>query len=457
VAGGVDAFCIGSEMRALTQVRGAGDAFPAVQAMRDLAADVRSILGSQTKVSYAADWSEYFGYQADGNLYFHLDPLWADPQIDFVGIDNYMPLSDWRDGEVHADAAWGSIYNLEYLKANVAGGEGFDWFYDSPEGAVAQRRLPIVDGAFGEPWVFRYKDLRSWWSNLHHDRIGGVRSASPSAWVPGSKPFRFAEFGAPAVDKGTNQPNRFIDVKSSESGLPAWSNGRRDDLIQMQYLFAVTSYWSDPDNNPTSLIYDGPMVDMDHAHAWAWDARPFPEFPGQVEVWNDGDNYARGHWLNGRATNQPLGAVVSEVCARSGVEAVDTAQLFGLVRGFQQPDVTTGRAALQPLLLAFGCDVTERDGALAFRSRDGRVVAEITDDDLAIATDLDGTFETSRAAEVEMAGQVRLGYVDAQSSYEVRSAETRLPDEEALGVSQTDLPLALTRNEGLATVQRWLA
>ena len=24
------------------------------------------------------------------------------------------------------------------------------------------------------------------------------------------------------------------------------------------------------------------MVDMDHAYAWAWDARPFPEFPGQT-------------------------------------------------------------------------------------------------------------------------------------------------------------------------------
>jgi len=62
LAGGVDAFCIGSEMRGLTQIRGLADAFPAVQAMRQLASDVRSILGPQTKVSYAADWSEYFGY-----------------------------------------------------------------------------------------------------------------------------------------------------------------------------------------------------------------------------------------------------------------------------------------------------------------------------------------------------------------------------------------------------------
>ncbi len=273
VAGGVDAFCIGSEMRSLTQIRGAGDSFPAVDALRQLAQDVRQILGPETKISYAADWSEYFGHRADGNLYFNLDPLWADPNVDFIGIDNYMPLSDWRDGEDHADAGWGSIYNLDYLRANIEGGEGFDWYYDSPEGALAQRRLPITDGDHDEPWVFRYKDLRSWWSNLHHERIGGVRQTSPTAWVPGSKPFRFTEFGAPAVDRGTNQPNKFVDDKSSESGLPAWSSGRRDDLIQMQYFLAVTSYWSDPVRNPVSALYGGPMVDIARAHAWAWDAR----------------------------------------------------------------------------------------------------------------------------------------------------------------------------------------
>ena len=457
VAGGVDAFCIGSEMRSLTQARGAGNSFPTVDALRDLAGDVRAILGAGTKISYAADWSEYFGYQTGGDVYFHLDPLWADSNIDFIGIDNYMPLSDWRDGADHADAHWGSIYNLEYLKANIEGGEGFDWYYDGPETALSQTRLPITDGAFQEPWVYRYKDLRSWWSNLHHNRTGGTRAVNPTAWVPGSKPIRFTEFGAPAIDKGTNQPNKFIDVKSSESGLPLWSNGRRDDAIQMQYLLAVMSYWSDPKRNPVSPAYGGPMIDVARAHAWAWDARPFPEFPGQVEVWSDGGNYTRGHWLNGRATNQPLAAVVRELCQRSGVDALDTERLFGIVRGFQQPDITSARAALQPLMLAYGFDVIERDGIVSFVNRDGRVAATLEDADLADIADVEGRFETTRAPEAETSGVVRLGFIEAQSSYEVRSVETRFPDEEARGVSQTDLPLALTQSEALNITERWLA
>ena len=82
-------------MRGLTQIRGAANSFPAVDALRDLAADVRSILGPECKISYAADWSEYHGYQPAGTAdkFFHLDALWADSNIDFIGVDNYMPVS----------------------------------------------------------------------------------------------------------------------------------------------------------------------------------------------------------------------------------------------------------------------------------------------------------------------------------------------------------------------------
>ncbi len=89
-AGGVTTFCIGSEMVGLMQIRGAGDTFPAVMAMRTLLADVRAILGPQVKLTYAADWSEYFGYHTGNDLYFHLDPLWSDPDCDLVGIDNNL-------------------------------------------------------------------------------------------------------------------------------------------------------------------------------------------------------------------------------------------------------------------------------------------------------------------------------------------------------------------------------
>jgi hypothetical protein len=135
-AGGVDAFLIGTEMPGLTTIRSGASTYPAVTAFKTLAADVSIILGAGTKIGYAADWSEYFGHHpqdGSGDVYFHLDPLWSDANIDFVGIDNYLPLSDWRDGFDHADAleGWPAIHDRAYLQANIAGGEGFGWFYAS--------------------------------------------------------------------------------------------------------------------------------------------------------------------------------------------------------------------------------------------------------------------------------------------------------------------------------------
>lgn len=457
LAGGVEAFCIGSELVSLTQIRGPGHSFPAVNALRALAADVRAILGPQTRISYAADWSEYFGYHKDGNVYFHLDPLWADPNIDFIGIDNYMPLSDWRDGERHQDAAWGSIYNLDYLKANVAGGEGYDWYYDSDEGAAAQYRKPITDGAHGEPWVFRYKDIRGWWSNLHHNRINGTRQAEPTGWVPRSKPIWFTEYGCAAIDKGANQPNKFLDPKSSESTLPRFSDGRRDDLMQMQYLIAMHDYWTDAANNPVSPVYEKPMVDWAHAHAWAWDARPFPVFPGRADLWSDGGNYARGHWLTGRASSQPLAAVVSELCERAGVTTIDVSGLHGVVRGYIAEQIGTPRAALQSLMLSHGFDAIDRDGVLRFRMRSGTRDQVIDGEALARTAELDAPVQFTRQSEAELVGQVVVGHFDAEADFEMRQSEARFPDDAVVGISQTDLPLTLTPSEGAAIAERWLA
>src|SRR5205823_4065202 len=92
LAGGVEAFCIGSELCGLTQIRAADQQFPMVTALKALASEVKAILGNTTKISYAADWSEYFGLHIDGDIFFNLDDLWADDHIDFVGIDNYMSI-----------------------------------------------------------------------------------------------------------------------------------------------------------------------------------------------------------------------------------------------------------------------------------------------------------------------------------------------------------------------------
>ncbi|MTI03584.1 glycoside hydrolase/phage tail family protein [Roseibium sp. RKSG952] len=460
-AGGVESFCISSEMRGLTQIRGASG-FPAVVQLRALANEVRQLLGPNTKIGYAADWSEYFGYQPEddsGDRYFHLDPLWADANIDFVGIDNYMPISDWRDGDTHVDAEAGvhSIYDLDYLRSNVEGGEGYDWFYASPEEAKAQIRTPIKDDEHDEPWIWRYKDLSNWWSKPHHERIGGVRQATPTSWVPGSKPIWFTELGCAAIDKGTNQPNKFLDPKSSESSLPRYSNGMRDDFMQIQYLKAVLGYWNAPQNNPVSHHYGGRMVDMSNAYVWAWDARPYPTFPNLGSQWSDGVNYARGHWLNGRSGSRSLASVVTEICHHAGVTQIDVSRLYGVVRGYAVEDVMDARAALQPLMLRYGFDAIERDGILHFRTRGGLGVQEITPDKMAMSSEIEGTVEYRREAEAEMSGRVRLRFVQSDADHDVVAEEAILPDDKTHAVSVNEMPLSMTRAEGRQTAERWLS
>ena len=318
-AGGVDAFLIGSEMRGATTLRSGTSTYPFVAALVDLAADVRGVLSAGTKITYGADWTEHRGHQpqdGSGDVHFHLDPLWASSAIDAVGIDVYWPLADWRDGEAHLDHAAGfrSIYDLDYLRGNIRGGEGFDWYYPaagatgneaSPE-RIAQDRLPISDGAYGKPWIYKPKALLEWWQNHHYNRPGGIEAGGHTDWVPQSKPIWFTELGCPAVDKGANQPNVFIDPKSAESFAPYFSRSVRDDLMQRRYIQAVLTFF-DPGHedyiagsNPVSGAYGGRMVDTDRIFVYTWDARPFPAFPYALSIWADGGNWELGHWLTGR-------------------------------------------------------------------------------------------------------------------------------------------------------------
>lgn len=304
-AGGVDAFILGTELRGLTWVRDDTGGHPFVDALVSLAAEVRKILGPQTKITYAADWSEFVPYQVpEGGIDFHLDKLWASPAIDAMSIDNYWPLSDWRGVDGIDEAKYPNIYDPTYLAENVQGGEGYDWYYADEAARIAQVRTPITDG-LGKPWVFRYKDIRSWWTNQHYNRPGWIESSTPTEWVPQSKPFWFTEIGCPAVDKGSNQPNVFVDPKSSESFYPYFSLGNRDDLIQRRHIAAFFSWYGVDLHNPRSTVYDGRMLDTSRIYIYCWDARPYPQFPELLNIWSDGPNYNLGHWIEGRPLEFP--------------------------------------------------------------------------------------------------------------------------------------------------------
>ncbi len=385
VAGGVNLFVIGSELRGLEILRGpnwtragqndgSGNAiwdYPMVAALNTLANDVRSTFDSagyvkslstlENLITYSADWSSWMGWPHPGEngQWPHLDQLRANPNIDFVSFDNYLPLTDWTtasnggvDGDEWLTAAYAgawpppanelsglglsgppTIYSTPYLKENIEGGQYFNWFYNDgaagghaaygldPNGSDLQVTLPTGDRLaqarnpyFANQEILAPKQLRWWWNNLHRavyatPSSGGawVPNGPQTQWVPNSKSIITLEYGFAACDKATNEPNVFYDAKSTESATAFWSiwdpaNNlgylpRRDDTIQAVALEAVYEYWNVDGNNET--VGGLPMLNWAFCCVWSWDARPFPTFPDNNTAWGDTGNWEQGFWTNG--------------------------------------------------------------------------------------------------------------------------------------------------------------
>ncbi len=141
--GYVHAFAIGSELKALTAVTSSVGVFPTVTQLINLASTVQGVMPF-AKVTYAADWSEY--HHTDRGWY-HLDPLWASPHIDFIGIDAYFPLTDGPQNAI----------DKQTIRDGWTSGEGYDWYYSD----VARTTKATLQPQFA------WKNIAWWWNNVH--------------------------------------------------------------------------------------------------------------------------------------------------------------------------------------------------------------------------------------------------------------------------------------------------
>lgn len=329
------------------------------------------------------------------------------------------------------------IHDGAYIEGRIEAGENYDWYYASDVDRAAQTRTPIDDGAHDEPWVFRAKDLRNFWALAHHNRPGGVRSPTPTAWTPEMKPVWVVELGCPAVDKGPNAPNLFSDAKSDESALPPFSSAARDDLIQRRALEAYLRYWGDPANNPISGATGERMIA--DTFLWAWDARPYPAFPARADVWADGASWRLGHWLNGRAGLSSLAEVVHDLCARAGVSEVDVSALVGAVSGYVVDAPLDARGALEPLMAAYDFAAAERGGDIVFFHRGDATPTDIALGEL--TADIVATPFARRGDTADAPVEARVRFIDAERDYLIGAVSARRLDRAAGGVISLDAPL----------------
>ena len=267
--GKIDGFIIGSELKNLTQVvdneYNYPDQrhYPAVSELISLAQKVREIVGNDTVITYAADWSEY---HHDNFGYHHLDSLWASEYIDVVGIDAYFPVTNKQKGDI----------SLSEIKQGFESGEFWDYYYDNNE------KKPL-----SPEWAV--KQIEYWWGNEHYS--SGIKSE----WQPKMKPIWFTEFGFPSIHMATNQPNVFWNPDSVDGGVPKYSSGKPDFALQMRAIRAMLEHFQEKSEMVQNMFL------------WAWDARPYPAYPERLDLWSDGGLWSRSHSINGKI--EPLGVV----------------------------------------------------------------------------------------------------------------------------------------------------
>jgi hypothetical protein len=420
LAGKIDAFAIGSELRDLTKITSAAGVFPAVGELVTLAEQVKTILGAGVKVTYAADWSEY--HHTDGGWH-HMDALWACPSIDAVGIDAYFPLTDAEQ----------TGYDIEAIKAGWVSGEGYDWYYTDDS-----RTLQAPLGP-----EYAWKNIEYWWRNTHINPNGMA-----TAWVPESKPVWFTEYGFASVDGCTNEPNVFVDATTGGSSFPRFSRGRVDFMAQRTAIAATESQWGD--NSVVSRRF-----------LWTWDARPYPYWPDLHSVWADGGSWVTGHWVQGKLGGSHVAAAVEEIAAAAGcdVSRIDTSAIQIVMDGFILNQRTSARAAIEQLMQAYFFQVKESDGKLVAMPRRSAIDHSMEAQEcLPLVQDArEIAYQLQRTEDLLLPDKVEVQSLNRLQNYATHLQSAQRGTQDANEVTTLPLALVLSEAHGRALAQTVLA
>jgi len=413
----VDAFLIGTEMKALTSIQNSTDnSFPAVDEFISLANSVKTKMGASTQISYAADWSEYHSV----NGWFNMDKLWASVDIDFIGIDAYFPLTDEPQN---------NVYDLQKVVDGWTNGEGYEWYYTNEERTIKAS----LDAKYA------WKNIEYWWKNSHTNPDDSITN-----WVAESKQIWFTEFGFPSVDGATNQPNVFYNPNSIDGGLPHHSNGYVDILAQKLGIEATLRKWQN-----SGMI--------ERKFLWAWDARPYPYWPDNKSVWSDGEVWSRGHWVQGKLGTSDLGSVMKSLIIKAGLteENIDTSKINEVVEGYIIKNRTSGFKALSFLTEPNFIYMKEIDGKVSFASKKSSEEIRIDIEDIIINDD-QLKFKISNYNEQKLPEKIDLNYIDSNSGYLVGSQSANRDGKQGIKKSEINLPVVMPKGKAKRVAEKLL-
>ena len=249
-AGGVDGFLIGSEMRGATTLRSDASSFPFVDALVDLAGDVRSVLSPGIKITYGADWTEHGGYQPQdgtGDVYFHLDPLWASTRSmrsASTSIGRYRIGATARLISTIRPASGRSTTSTISAATFGAGRSSTGTIRLPASRATSPRRSASRKSGWPSPTAPTASrgstSPRRCWSGGRISITTGPPESNPQRPQRGCR--NRSRSGSPnrlpGGGQGLQPANVFIDPKKPRSFAPYFSRRVRDDLIQRRYVLA---------------------------------------------------------------------------------------------------------------------------------------------------------------------------------------------------------------------------
>ena len=382
----IDAIIIGSEMIGLTSVFDEeNNTYPAVDEFCNLASEIKNIVNSNTKITYTADWSEYH-HNNRGD--YNLDKLWANENIDFIGIDAYFPLTDKDE----------TTYDIEEIKNGWRNGEGYDFYYKDGN---RTEKLKLE-----KQWA--WKNIEWFWNNYHYDKNG-----NKTEWIPKSKKIWFMEYGFQSVDCCTNQPNVFYSKDSIDSSFPRCSHGNIDFKAQRTAIVATEMVWANSECVENKFLY-------------TWDARPYPCFPNLKGVWADAYCWKYGHFLNGKAGYSTLGNIIKYICKKVGLndDEFDVSLIKDdIIDGFLIDGNNTMLYYLRMLANTFNFDAYIDGGRIIFKSLKDTQIHTIDEEELIINEENNKIdFTTETICEQNLPNEVELLFMNIENDYKQTTA-----------------------------------
>ena len=412
-----DCFIIGSELKGLTGIKDEDNNFSFVDKLIDLASECRKILGSSVKISYAADWSEY--HHTNGGWY-NMDKLWANGNIDFVGIDAYFPLTATQDKNI----------TKVIIKNGWESGEYYDFYYN--DNGKKQNLQP----------EYALKNIKWWWENNHINP-----SNARTDWQAKSKKIWFTEYGFASVDGTTNEPSKFYDNTSIDGGFPKYSKGVSDFYIQRRALQATEEYWKD------SEIVENKFV-------WCWDARPYPYFPSLKNVWSDSGNWKYGHWLNGKLKLTEAKNVINQILkdANVSINFLNSINIEESIDGFVLNNCVNIQDVFDLLKDVYFFDYVESDGKINFLSNKNAVESqvEIDENDLIFFNNNDILLKITEKNINKLPQKYQINFIDKDLNYDSNFIYSERETDKTNNVIIDTLPVVLDKNKAKNIVETQL-